>query len=153
MELVSKVRPMFPISYNGQIEDVIFCFAIFYRMRWPLVSSLSNEKIWKRMGHFCLRCLCQIWNYCHEDAIVEFKKLQQKESINDYQDKFEELRTLLGKSQHISEDYFMSSSLSGLNKEVCNETQMFKPNSFITFAIEASKRSRFRANECLVSHG
>lgn len=66
------------------------------------------------------------------DEIEEFNKLQQTGSVQDYQDKFEELKTLLlYKDPRLSEQYFVSSFISGLREELKPVVRMMKPSSLI----------------------
>ena len=53
------------------------------------------------------------------DVVEDFNKLQQSGTVEDYQEKFEELKSLmLVKNPHLSESYFVSSFISGLREEI-----------------------------------
>lgn len=52
------------------------------------------------------------------DEVEEFNELQQLGSVREYQEKFEELRTLmLLRDPYLTESYFVSSFVSGLKEE------------------------------------
>lgn len=58
---------------------------------------------------------------CHwgEFVVEEFNKLQQEGGVLAYQAHFEELRSIMVTlNSHLSEAYFVSSFLSGLNEEL-----------------------------------
>ena len=53
------------------------------------------------------------------DIIEEFNKLKQEGTVQAYQLKFEELRSLMMvHNPHLSEEYYVSSFISGLGDEV-----------------------------------
>lgn len=57
-----------------------------------------------------------------------FNKLRQVSSVGDYEDKFEELRALVvSKNKGFSEEYFVSSFLSGLKDHIKGSVKMFRP--------------------------
>lgn len=54
-----------------------------------------------------------------KDEVEEFNKLQQEGSVRDYQEKFEELRSLmLIKDPRLSESYFVQVLLAGLKMKL-----------------------------------
>ena len=62
--------------------------------------------------------------------IEEFNKLQQKGAVEEYEEKFEELKTLmLLRNQKLDELYFVSSFISGLKEEIRPSVNMFKPQT------------------------
>lgn len=64
--------------------------------------------------------------------VKDFNKLQQKNTINDYQERFEEMRSLmLLKNQRLSEDYFISNFISGLREEIKVMLRMLKPRTLL----------------------
>lgn len=68
---------------------------------------------------------------CRRDVVEEFNKLQQKGSLVEYQEQFEELRSLMmGKNPHLSESYFVSSFISGLKVEIKPMLHLLKPITF-----------------------
>nr|XP_027071904.1 uncharacterized protein LOC113696724 [Coffea arabica] len=65
-----------------------------------------------------------------EDGVEEFNKLQQSSTVMAYQEKFEELRAIvLLRNQGLSESYFVSSYLSGLQEELKALVKMHKPQT------------------------
>ncbi|XP_026383573.1 uncharacterized protein LOC113279076 [Papaver somniferum] len=64
----------------------------------------------------------------HDDIVGEFNKLSQVGTVLEYQEVFEQLKALmLAKNRHLTEDYFTSSFISGLNEELRIVVQMFSP--------------------------
>ena len=62
------------------------------------------------------------------DAIEEFNKLRQERSVVEYQILFEELRSLMWRSQPtLMEHYFVSSFISGLKDELRPIVKMMQP--------------------------
>lgn len=60
-----------------------------------------------------------------------FNKLRQMTTVPDYDDKFEELRYLVvQKNKGLSEDYFISSFISGLKDHIKTAVRMFRPQTF-----------------------
>ena len=64
------------------------------------------------------------------DIIEEFNKLRQTSSVENYQKRFEKLRSLMIQhNPHLSETYFVSSYLSGLNDKLRPMVKVPKPQS------------------------
>ncbi|XP_027071670.2 uncharacterized protein [Coffea arabica] len=64
------------------------------------------------------------------DVVEEFNKLQQKGTVKEYEEKFEELKTLmLIRNPRLDEGYFISSFISGLKNEIKPMVKMFKPQT------------------------
>ncbi|XP_027183746.1 uncharacterized protein LOC113782033 [Coffea eugenioides] len=64
------------------------------------------------------------------DVVEEFNKLQQKGAVEEYEEKFEELKTLmLLRNPKLDELYFVSSFFSGLKEEIRPMVKMFKPQT------------------------
>lgn len=64
------------------------------------------------------------------DVIEKFNKLKQKGTVEEYQVRFEELRSLLSLS-HPSMDkaYFVSNFMSGVDDQICPMVKMLYPTS------------------------
>lgn len=79
------------------------------------------------------KLLCQRFSdHFGRDIVEEFNKLQQTSTIEKYQEKFEELKTLmLIKNRSLTEEYFVSSFTSGLKDEVKPMVKMFKPTTLL----------------------
>ena len=75
--------------------------------------------------------LCQ--RFCDKtcmDVIEEFNKLIQKTSVEDYQEKFEELKPyMLQYNPHLEEGYFVSSFISGLKEELKPRVKVNDPKT------------------------
>ncbi|KAL4385166.1 hypothetical protein GQ457_15G026180 [Hibiscus cannabinus] len=66
----------------------------------------------------------------YTDIIEEFNKLVQKTSVEDYQERFEELKPyMLQQNPHLEEIYFVSSFLSGLKEELRHKVKLHQPKS------------------------
>jgi len=64
------------------------------------------------------------------DVIEEFNKLKQTRSVESYQVRFEELRSLLIQhNPHLSETYFVSSYLRGHNEELRPMVKVLRPQT------------------------
>ncbi|GMI90521.1 hypothetical protein HRI_002721400 [Hibiscus trionum] len=76
-------------------------------------------------------------NLCHRfsdreymDVIDEFNKLIQKGTVEEYQDKFEELKPyIIQQNPYQEESYFVSSFLSGLKEELRHRVKTGRPTS------------------------
>ncbi|XP_027098929.2 uncharacterized protein [Coffea arabica] len=69
-------------------------------------------------------------NLAGKDVVEEFNKLHQTGKVEEYQEKFEELKVLMTvKNPHLSEAYFISSFISGLKDEVKTMIKMLRPTS------------------------
>lgn len=61
-----------------------------------------------------------------------FNKLKQVTTVADYEDKFEELRAMvLSKNRGFTEEYFISSFMSGLKDHIKNSVRMFRPQTLV----------------------
>lgn len=66
----------------------------------------------------------------HDDVVGEFNKLSQVGNAVEYQVLFEELNALMiTKKRYLTEEYFTSSFISGLDKDLRIGVQMFSPTS------------------------
>ncbi|XP_027158056.1 uncharacterized protein LOC113759681 [Coffea eugenioides] len=68
-----------------------------------------------------------------EDAVEEINKLSQSSTVLVYQEKFEELRSIVMiQMPELTESYYISSFLSGLKGEIKSAVKMHRPNSLQT---------------------
>ncbi|XP_027088762.1 uncharacterized protein [Coffea arabica] len=117
--------------------DVIEMYLEGKADRW--FQGVKMEKIklsWEEFGEL----LCRRFNdrSC-KDIVEEFNKLQQLGNMEDYQEKFEELKALmLIKNRNLDENYFISSFISGLKEEIKPMIKMLKPVT-LTEAFELSQ--------------
>ncbi|KAL4319829.1 hypothetical protein GQ457_18G007350 [Hibiscus cannabinus] len=66
------------------------------------------------------------------DVIEEFNKLIQKGSVEEYQEKFEELKPyIIQQNPYQGEPYFVSSFLSGLKEELRHRVKVHSPTSLV----------------------
>ena len=80
------------------------------------------------MARVCGRFLYAIGERTRMDVIEEFNKLRQEGLINEYQTRFEELKSLLIISYlTLNEAYFVCSFISGLNDELRLIVKMIQP--------------------------
>ena len=85
--------------------------------KWFQGVKIEKSKLnWEEFGElFCKRFNDQ---NCR-DVVEEFNKLQQEGNVEDYQEKFEELKSLMMiKNQSLDENYFISSFINGLKEEI-----------------------------------
>nr|XP_027120832.1 uncharacterized protein LOC113737890 [Coffea arabica] len=62
------------------------------------------------------------------DVVEEFNKLRQSGKVEDYQEKFEELKIMMMiRNPHLDEEYFVSSFISELKDEIKTMIKMLKP--------------------------
>ncbi|GMI63964.1 hypothetical protein HRI_000065700 [Hibiscus trionum] len=84
-----------------------------YRINWhEFIADLCHR--------FC--------NKTSSDVIEEFNKLTQRTTVEEYQDKFEELKPyMLQLNSSLSENYFVSSFVSGLKEELRHKIKVHPP--------------------------
>ena len=75
--------------------------------------------------------LCQRFSdRTYADTIEEFNKLSQKGTLDEYQEKFEELKPyMLQFNSNLPESYFISSFVSGLKEELKLRVKAYEPNT------------------------
>lgn len=101
-------------TYFNEVVDAWFqgCLSIRREYTWEEFS----EKLCERFGERSVA-----------DTIEEFNKLRQTGSVGTYLKKFEELRAyMVSHNHHLSEAYFVSSFMSGLNEELRPMVKMMK---------------------------
>ncbi|XP_071903401.1 uncharacterized protein [Coffea arabica] len=77
------------------------------------------------------------------DIVEEFNKLQQKSTVEAYEEKFEELKTLiLMKNSKLDEPYFVFNFISGLKEGIKPMVKMFRPQTLMkTFKVAELQES------------
>ncbi|KAL4291734.1 hypothetical protein GQ457_14G021280 [Hibiscus cannabinus] len=66
----------------------------------------------------------------YSDIIEEFNKLAQKGNVEEYQEKFEELRPyMIQQSPYLDELYFVSNFISGLKEEIRHRVKVNQPRT------------------------
>ncbi|GAA0164563.1 hypothetical protein LIER_20164 [Lithospermum erythrorhizon] len=89
-------------------------------------NPLTNWKV------FTDALACRFDDINISTIIYEFKKLTQHTSVNDYVNKFEELKGfMISLDRNYDELYWISSFISGLKEELQEAVNMFKPTSLI----------------------
>ncbi|KAL4351193.1 hypothetical protein GQ457_06G016870 [Hibiscus cannabinus] len=75
--------------------------------------------------------LCHIFtDKTYTDTVEEFNKLLQKTTVEEYQDRFEELQPyMLLQNPELGEDYFISSFISGLRDDIKHRVKMHEPRT------------------------
>nr|XP_027120660.1 uncharacterized protein LOC113737665 [Coffea arabica] len=82
---------------------------------WPMFEELLGKRFDNKAG---------------KDIVEEFNKLHQTGKVEEYQERFEELKVLMTmKNPHLSEEYFVSSFISGLKDEIKTMIKMLRPTS------------------------
>lgn len=70
-------------------------------------------------------------NLENRDVQDLFNKLRQMGSVAEYEDRFEELRALVvSRNKGFTEEYFISSVISGLKEHIKTAVRMFRPQTF-----------------------
>ena len=63
-----------------------------------------------------------------EDSVEEFNKLNQDKSVDDYIERFEELRSLMSAlNPSLAESYYVSSFINGLKEDIKSMLKILKP--------------------------
>nr|XP_027097511.1 uncharacterized protein LOC113717062 [Coffea arabica] len=106
--------------------DVIEMYLEGKADRWFQGVKMERPKLnWEEFGE--LLC-CRFNDRTCKDVVEEFNKLQQIGNVEDYQEKFEELKALMMmKNRNLDEKYFISSFISGLKEEIKPMIKMLKP--------------------------
>ena len=79
-----------------------------------------------------------------------FNKLSQLSIVTDYEDKFEELRSLVaGRNKGFTEEYFVSSFISGLKDHIKTVVRMFRPQTLVD-AIFLAKQEESKTQKSVV---
>lgn len=79
---------------------------------------------------FCELLCARFASKASRDVVEEFNKLQQKGTVEEYEKKFEELKTLmLLRNPKLDEPYFVSSFISGLKEKIKPMVKMFNPRN------------------------
>ncbi|KAL4363523.1 hypothetical protein GQ457_04G038370 [Hibiscus cannabinus] len=64
----------------------------------------------------------------YHDVIEEFNKLMQRSTVEEYQERFEELKPfMLQHNPHLEEGYFVSSFISGLKEDIKHRVRVHEP--------------------------
>ncbi|XP_027150132.1 uncharacterized protein LOC113750340 [Coffea eugenioides] len=96
--------------------------------RWFQGVRIEKPRLsWEEFGEI----LCKRFNENgYKDIIEEFNKLQQEGSVEEYQERFEELKPLmLARNSNLDESYFTSSFISGLKEEIKPMVKMLRPTT------------------------
>lgn len=68
----------------------------------------------------------------NRDVLDLFNKLKQEGTVMEYEDKFEELRAMIVvRHKGFSEEYFVSSFISGLKEHIKGSVRMFRPQTLM----------------------
>ncbi|XP_071917152.1 uncharacterized protein [Coffea arabica] len=106
--------------------DVIEMYLEGKADKWFQGVKIEKPRLnWEEFGEL----LCRRFNdrTCR-DIVEEFNKLQQIGNVEEYQEKFEELKALMMiKNQNLDENYFIFSFISGLKEEIKPMIKMLKP--------------------------
>ena len=89
--------------------------------RW--FEKSHNLRTWQE---FCRVLLMRFGSDAYEDPLGQLTKLKQWGSVKVYQEKFEELAN---KTHGLSEEFFVSCFVSGLQEEILAGVKMFQPKT------------------------
>ena len=111
---------------ENQKVDVVEMFLEGKADRWFQELKIEKSGIsWKEFEELLCKRFC---NKICRDIVEEFNKIQQVGSVENYQEKFEELKPLmLMKNPQLDEGYFVSSFISELKEEIKPMIRMLKP--------------------------
>lgn len=85
------------------------------------------------------------------DVLDLFSKLRQEGSVEAYEDKFEELRALIvAKYKGFTEEYFVSSFISGLKEHIKTSVRMFRPQT-LGDAVFLAKQEEVKGSRGMIS--
>lgn len=97
---------------------------------WFQSTKLAKGKVeWEEFSVEVTRRFNEIG---FKDEVEEFNKLQQEGSVRSYQEKLEELRSLmLIRNPRLTESYFVSSFISGVKEEIKPMLRLLKPATLL----------------------
>ncbi|XP_027127715.2 uncharacterized protein [Coffea arabica] len=127
--------------------DVIKMYLEGKADRWFQGVRIERPRLsWEEFGEL----LCLRFNdRTGRDIVEEFNKLQQVGSVEEYQEKFEELKALMMiRNRNLDEKYFISSFLSGLKEEIKPMIKMLKPVTLV----EAFELSQWQEYSLKLQH-
>ncbi|KAL4313107.1 hypothetical protein GQ457_01G008060 [Hibiscus cannabinus] len=122
-----KYFTLFAILENQKLEIASMYLTGRAEVRFDGYIMQKNRATW----HEFVADLCH--RFCdkeHSDVIEEFNKLLQKSTVDEYQERFEELQPfMLQHNAHLEEDYFISSFISGLKEELKHKVKVHEPKT------------------------
>lgn len=87
----------------------------------------------------------------NRDVLDLFNKLREEGTVMEYEDKFEELRALIVvRYKNFSEEYYVSSFISGLKDHIKGSIRMFRPPT-LADAVFLAKQEEARSSKSYVS--
>ncbi|KAL4379604.1 hypothetical protein GQ457_02G023110 [Hibiscus cannabinus] len=131
-----------PRSWVKKCQKYFTLFAILENQKLEIASMYltGRAEVWfdgyimqknRATWHEFVADLCH--RFCdkeHSDVIEEFNKLLQKSTVDEYQERFEELQPfMLQHNAHLGEDYFISSFISGLKEELKHKVKVHEPKT------------------------
>ncbi|KAL4281742.1 hypothetical protein GQ457_03G022050 [Hibiscus cannabinus] len=131
-----------PRGWIKKCQKYFSIFAIPEYQKVEIASMYLNGKAETWFDGYIMQKYRLTWqeftaDLCHRfcdktfsDVVEEFNKLVQKGSVEDYQERFEELHPLmLQQNTQLSEGYFVSSFISGLKEELKHKVKVLEPKS------------------------
>ncbi|KAL8137446.1 LOW QUALITY PROTEIN: hypothetical protein V2J09_003447 [Rumex salicifolius] len=149
-----------PRSWIRRCERYFLIFQIHDAQKVSLASMYvcGKDEVW--LQGFMLQNLTDSWSVLTNaillrfgdldgsDVVEEFNKLQQQEDLEEYNEKFEDLRaSMLLLNPSLPESYFISSYVSGLRSEIKHLVRLGKPTS-LALTFEHAKQ-QFNAVQAL----
>ncbi|CAL1393844.1 unnamed protein product [Linum trigynum] len=129
-EWTRKCEKLFEI-YGIPPDQKVNLAVIYFQRRadlWFEGWKIGRQELnWEEF----VAALCQRFgNRTYGGVVAEFNKLRQRGSLADYQEKFEELRSLMSRfNPALDEIYFINSFISGLDEELRPVLHMWKPQT------------------------
>lgn len=144
MRKCNKYFAIYQVSDTSKIElvelyldgKVDIWFQSLKMVKGRVTWSEFSEALVKRFG-----------NKEDRDEVEEFNMLVQTDSVLEYQEKFEELRSLLlCRDPRFYEQYFISSFISRLKEELRPMVRLMKPQSLLE-AFEVAQLQEIRGDD------
>ncbi|KAL4281537.1 hypothetical protein GQ457_03G002250 [Hibiscus cannabinus] len=139
-----------PRGWIKKCQKYFSIFAIPEHQKIEIASMYLNGKAETWFDGYIMQKYRLTWqeftaDLCHRfcdktfsDVVEEFNKIVQKGSVEEYQERFEELQPLmLQQNSQLSEGYFVSSFISGLKEELKHKVKVLEPKSVFDAARQA----------------
>ncbi|KAL5722393.1 hypothetical protein ACHQM5_005918 [Ranunculus cassubicifolius] len=127
---IKKAGRFFQLCPIPEPNKVIFA-SLYLRGRaeawFQTDPGVFSHLLWSEFVH---RIETRFSEEVHRNVVGEFNRLQQTGSLQEYDDKFEDLQPrMLIKNPDLSSQFFVDSYVAGLKAELRNTVQMFYPDS------------------------
>ncbi|KAL5729826.1 hypothetical protein ACHQM5_002722 [Ranunculus cassubicifolius] len=136
---ILKTRRYFQFHSVEENQKILFASLHFQGKAEAWFQSAQQSCAQMQWEQFVSVLQARFSDEACENIIGEFNKLQQTSTVDEYQNRFEELKSLmLQKNPHLTAEYFIMSFISGLKDDIRHMVQMFRPAS-LAYAISLAK--------------